>query len=168
MIEIRPIRTEDIALIHKITGEIWGSNIIVVHFDRYDVDDLPGLAAVLDDQIAGFLHYEIKGDSCEVLTLLSLQERKGVGSALMQAVEDLALSNGCSLMHLVTTNDNLHALGFYQRRGFHLSQLYPGRVDLERELKPAIPELGENGIPIRDEIRLEKVLVRPVENKGLA
>jgi hypothetical protein len=44
-----------------------------------------------------------------------------------------------------------------QRRGSRLSDLYPGAVDeSRRRLKPEIPEIGEYGIPIRDEIVLER------------
>jgi hypothetical protein len=57
---------------------------------------------------------------------------------------------------LVTTNDNLVALRFYQRRGFRLSALRPGAVDeARRRLKPAIPDAGAFGIPLRDELELE-------------
>jgi hypothetical protein len=59
-------------------------------------------------------------------------------------------------MWLVTTNDNLEALRFYQRRGFVLSALRAGAVDeARRELKPMIGRVGNFGIPIRDEIELE-------------
>ncbi len=166
MIEIRPIEPKDITQIHEIAEEMWGGSLIVVHLDQYNLDDVPGLAAVINDEFSGFLHYEINGDTCEILTLASLKEGQGVGSALIHAVEELALLKGCTLLHLVTTNDNLHALGFYQRRGFHLNQLFPGRVNLERELKPSIPEIGNDGIPIRDEIRLEKKVLRPDDNQG--
>jgi GNAT superfamily N-acetyltransferase len=164
MIEVRPIEKKDIPLIHEIASEMWGSNIVAAHLELYDVDDLPGFAAFINGDIVGFLHFKIKGDSCEILTLASLREGKGAGSVLINAIEHLARSKSCTLLHLVTTNDNLHALGFYQRRGFHLSQLYPGRVEFERKLKPSIPEIGDGGIPIRDEIRLEKSLTRVDEN----
>jgi ribosomal protein S18 acetylase RimI-like enzyme len=59
---------------------------------------------------------------------------------------------------LLTTNDNLHALRFYQRRGFRLAALYPGALAEARKLKPSIPETGYHGIPIRDEIELEMSL----------
>jgi RimJ/RimL family protein N-acetyltransferase len=81
-----------------------------------------------------------------------------VGSALLAAVEYLARSFGCQRIHLTTTNDNLHALGFYQRRGYHLTGLFPGQVEQSRLLKPNIPEIGDHNIPIRDELRLEKDL----------
>jgi hypothetical protein len=55
---------------------------------------------------------------------------------------------------VTTTNDNTRALRFYQRAGFHLTALRPGAVTAARKSKPEIPELGEDGIPIRDEIEL--------------
>lgn len=57
---------------------------------------------------------------------------------------------------LITTNDNLNALGFYQKRGFRIKAVYPGAVDEARRIKPEIPLAASNGIPIRDEIELEK------------
>ena len=56
---------------------------------------------------------------------------------------------------LITTNDNTHALRFYQKLGFELTALYCHAVDLSRKLKPSIPETGQDGIPIRDEIELQ-------------
>lgn len=68
----------------------------------------------------------------------------------------MARRAGCTRLWLVTTNDNLDALRFYQRRGFRLSRLRPGAVDLSRQtLKPEIPEVGTFGIAIRDELELE-------------
>jgi hypothetical protein len=58
---------------------------------------------------------------------------------------------------LVTTNDNLDALRFYQRRGLRLVAVHAGAVDEARRLKPEIARVGEYGIPIRDEIELELV-----------
>lgn len=58
-----------------------------------------------------------------------------------------------------TTNGNVDALRFYQRRGFRLSELHPGATAAAREtLKPGIPLLGNHDILIRDEIILEKLL----------
>jgi hypothetical protein len=56
---------------------------------------------------------------------------------------------------LVTTNDNTHALRFYHRLGFRLAALHPGAVEAARRLKPEIPLLGLDEIPIRDELELE-------------
>jgi GNAT superfamily N-acetyltransferase len=61
-------------------------------------------------------------------------------------------------LRLTTTNDNLDALRFYQRRGFRLVALRPGAVDAARALKPEIPVTGAHGIPLRDELDLERAL----------
>jgi hypothetical protein len=59
---------------------------------------------------------------------------------------------------VITTNDNLDALRFYQRRGFRLAALHRGAVDDSRaRLKPQIPPIGDHGIKLRDELELEKV-----------
>jgi hypothetical protein len=70
----------------------------------------------------------------------------------------LLQTRGVAVLRLTTTNDNLTALRFYQRRGFRIAAVRPGAVAAARRLKPTIPELGEHGIPIRDEIELALTL----------
>jgi Acetyltransferase (GNAT) family len=65
---------------------------------------------------------------------------------------------GCRRVWLITTNDNLRALRFYQRRGFRLVAVHPDALARSRELKPSIPEIGLDGIPLRDELELELLL----------
>ena len=78
---------------------------------------------------------------------------------MIEEVERIASAEGCRDLWLITTNDNVDALRFYQRRGFRLVKLHPGGVDRSREfLKPEIPETGEYGIAIRDELELQKEL----------
>jgi GNAT superfamily N-acetyltransferase len=111
------------------------------------------VAEAKDGALAGVLTYVTSGDECEILTLHTATRWTGVGTALMEAVEEKAKKR----LWVLTTNDNVDALRFYQRRGFRLSELHPGAVDeSRRRLKPEIPETGEYGIPIRDEIVLEK------------
>jgi ribosomal protein S18 acetylase RimI-like enzyme len=74
---------------------------------------------------------------------------------LIEAVKERAKSKGCRRLWLITTNDNLEALGFYQRRGFHLIALYSNALEASRKLKPQISVKAANGIPIRDELELE-------------
>ncbi len=156
--QINPIERQDRSLISDVVRSLWGNSVIIVHGDLFNTNNLEGLKAILDERLVGFLHYQVRGEECEILTLASLQEGMGIGSGLMEAVENLARKQGCRLLSLITTNDNLHALGFYQRRGFHLVALYVGQVTISRKLKPSIPEIGEHRIPLRDELRLEKQL----------
>jgi ribosomal protein S18 acetylase RimI-like enzyme len=96
--------------------------------------------------------------SCEVISIDALEEGRGIGSALLLAVVYAAGSAGCRRVWLITTNDNVNALRFYQKRGFRLVALYPDAVTASRRIKPEIPLVGNDGIPLRDELELEKLL----------
>ena len=80
---------------------------------------------------------------------------RGVGTALIKAVIAAARAAGCRRLWLITTNDNLRALGFYQKRGFALVAVHRNALDRSREMKPQIGFIGENGIPLRGKIELE-------------
>jgi GNAT superfamily N-acetyltransferase len=123
--------------------------------------DHPTLLAEVDGRLAGVLTWVVDGEQCEVLTLHAGERWRGVGTALLAEVERLAASRGCTRLFLVTTNDNVDALRFYQRRGFRLAALHRGAVDHSRAcLKPEIPTVGDYGIPLRDELELDKPLGR--------
>ncbi|RYP81401.1 GNAT family N-acetyltransferase [Nocardioides guangzhouensis] len=120
-----------------------------------DALDQPALVAWRGDRLAGAATYVVTGDARELLTLHAADRGEGVGSALVAAVRDEAVRAGCTRLWVVTTNDNVDALRFYQRRGFRLDRLRPGAVDMSRDtLKPEIPKTGEHGIPLRDEVEL--------------
>lgn len=106
----------------------------------------------------GLATYHLDGDSCEIVTLDSLVEGRGIGSALVAEIEKAATAAGCRRLWLVTTNDNLAALRFYQKRGFVLVAVHPNALEQSRQLKPSIPTVGVDGIPLRDEIELEMLL----------
>ena len=162
-LEIRPVAPEDRPWVKEFSVGRWGAEIIVVHGTVHRPHELPGFLAMLrgqdarDDKI-GLLTYEIRDGACEIVTLDSIQPGIGVGSALVQAVNTAARQSGCRRVWLVTTNDNLHALGFYQRRGFAIVAVYPEAVEHARRLKPHIPRVGQRGIPIRDELELEMIV----------
>lgn len=137
----------------------WGSTQMVYSGSVHQLDQLPGFVARMDGEPVGLITYEIKGDQCQIVSLDSLRERHGIGSALMEAVERQALMQGVRRMWLITTNDNLNALRFYQKRGYVLVRIHRNAVEAARRLKPEIPLVGNDGIPIRDEIELEKLLV---------
>lgn len=121
--------------------------------------DYPALIAEEDERLVGVLTYIVSGRECEVFTIHVDGLHRGVGTALMTAVEVIGRREGCTRLWVITTNDNLDALRFYQRRGFRLVTLHEGAVDRSRaHLKPEIPEIGDYGIPLRDEIELEKEL----------
>ena len=117
--------------------------------------ELPGFAVFEDDACVGLVTYEIDGEACEIVTIDALREGEGIGTVLLEAVSDAAREAGCDRIRLLTTNNNLRALAFYQKRGFRLVALRPGATDEQRKLKLAIPEVDSAGLPIRDELHLE-------------
>ena len=117
--------------------------------------ELPGFAVFEDDACVGLVTYEIDGEACEIVTIDALREGEGIGTVLLEAVSDAAREAGCDRIRLLTTNNNLRALAFYQKRGFRLVALRPGAIDEQRKLKLAIPEVDSAGLPIRDELHLE-------------
>jgi ribosomal protein S18 acetylase RimI-like enzyme len=120
-----------------------------------DPSALPGFVALLDGQRAGLVTYAVRGDSCEVVTIRSLREGRGVGRALLDAVRAAASEAGCRRLWLITTNNNLRALALYQRWGMDIVAFYHGAVALSRSVKPSIPERDESGISIDHELELE-------------
>ncbi len=85
----------------------------------------------------------------------SLESGKGVGTALVKAVTRAADTRDCKRVWLITTNDNTGSIRLYQKTGFELVTIHRHAIDESRKLKPSIPEMGYDGIPIRDEIELE-------------
>ncbi|QSZ26395.1 GNAT family N-acetyltransferase [Aceticella autotrophica] len=135
----------------------WSSEIIVVHRTVYKPEDLKGFFAYDEDRnIIGMIGYIIKNNGCEIVILESFKQNTGIGTVLINKIEDIVKKEACSRISLITTNDNLNALGFYQKRGFRIKAVYPGAVNETRIIKPEIPLAASNGIPIRDEIELEK------------
>jgi GNAT superfamily N-acetyltransferase len=118
--------------------------------------DHPALVAeAADGHLLAMLTYvpSRDGRQCEILTLHADEQWRGAGTALIEA----AGQQGCTRLWVITTNDNVDALRFYQRRGFCLAAVHRGAVDRSRALlKPEIPVAGAYGIPLRDEIELEK------------
>ena len=136
----------------------WGGTSIVVHGDEIDLSAFAGLIAGERDGIAIFR----EEDPAELLLLSAFTKGAGVGSALVEAVIAALLERGARSLRVTTTNDNLDALRFYQRRGFRLVELRPGAVNAARRRKPSIPELGDHGIPLTDELDL----VLDLDNEG--
>ena len=121
----------------------------------HDPLQLPGFVAWAKGARIGLATYRYDGEECELVTLDSSTQNVGAGTALIEAVLQAAAVAGCREVWLITTNDNTHALRFYQKRGFRIREIRPGAVDEEREtIKPEIPKRGNDGIPISDEIEL--------------
>lgn len=133
----------------------WGSNQSVSRGVVYEADKLLGFVAVVGGKPGGLVTYRIHGDQCEIVTINTSNKYQGIGTALIKSVKYMAKDNQCSRLWLVTTNDNVDAIRFYQKRGFVLAAIHRNAMAHSRKLKPIIPLIGDYGIPIRDEIEFE-------------
>ena len=157
-LRIRPIKPGDADCVASLLATSWGSTIVVSRGAQHDADQLPAFLAERDGEVVGLLTYALHGDAMEVVTVDALERRVGVGSELLAAAVAAGRARGLRRVWLVTTNDNLDALRFYQRRGMRIANVHRGAVDRARALKPSIPTVGEYGIEVHDEIELEFLL----------
>ena len=151
---VRPLREGDREWVRETLRQLWGETVVsrgAVH----DPTALPGFVAEEGGDRVGLLTYRVDGADCEVVTIDAFPEGAGAGTALLDAAARAARDAGCGRVWLITTNDNLRALRFYQRRGFRLVAVHPDALERSRELKPSVPEIGLDGIPLRDELELE-------------
>jgi len=152
MAPLRRLKKADLPRVRQFWIDRWGGDEMVIRGQLVRPDGLDGFVA---GDWLGLVTFYIREGECEITSLDSLSEGQGIGSALIEAVAAQARQKGCGRVSLITTNDNLHALGFYQRRGFMLVSIHRGAIERARQIKPTIPLVGENAIPIRDEIELE-------------
>lgn len=162
-ITIRPIEPRDLPDVQAELRAHWSSTEIWSLGHCHQADRLPGFVAEVGGRFAGLVTINPNaGDwQCEVVTLSSRSPTAGVGAALLAAAERFARDRGCKRIYLTTTNDNTHAIRFYQKRGWRLRSLHAGIVDRVREIEPDYPLLGFDGIQIRDEIEFERWLDGP-------
>lgn len=156
-----PAGDADHAFLAQVWVDSWAGDAILSGGRERRLGDVSALIARYGADLVGAATYLLDGRTCELVTIdtLSGARRHGAGSALLAAVEQAGRSGGADRLRVFTTNDNLDALRFYQRRGYRIASVRRGAVDEARVMKPAIPEIAENGIPIRDELELEKPLV---------
>lgn len=136
----------------------WGSLRMVTRGKLYNVLAHPGWVALVAGVPQGILTYHLAEAQCEILLLHSRLAGHGIGTALVQQAEATARAANCRRLWLITTNDNLRAIGWYQRRGFTLAAVHVNALEEARRLKPEIPLIGCDGIPLRDELEFERWL----------
>lgn len=157
-ISVCPPTPSDIPFLKATFTQRWGSSCIVSRGILHDATNLPAFSAKISAKPVGLITYSIEAGDCQIISLDSLIKAIGIGTALLEKVKEVGTNAGCRRLWLITTNDNLHALRFYQNRGFVLVAVYRNALEISRQLKPEIPLIGKNGIPLRDEIELEYTL----------
>ena len=156
---VRQIRDEERAQARGLVAPLWGGDTMVVRGEVVPFLELPAFVATDDAGVwLGYASYRVAGGAVEVMSIDAFDTGRGVGSALLDAVAEAGRASECDRFVVVTTNDNRHALAWYQRRGFTIAEIRRGAVDEARALKPSIPLVAGDGTPIRDEIELVRAL----------
>jgi N-acetylglutamate synthase-like GNAT family acetyltransferase len=155
MMRIRPLHDRDRMWAKALVAKHFGSSRVVSRGVLHETSLCPGLVAEADHHPIGLLHYHVEQNQCEIITLIAIRQRIGVGTALLQALRRQAAAAQWERIWLITTNDNLVGQMFYESVGLRQVSIYPGAIAESRKLKPEIPAYGENGIAIADEIEYE-------------
>ena len=152
---IEEVTEKNRKIVNDILINEWESTNIIIRGKIIDGTKLNGFVAVRDNEIIGLITYIIDNNECEIVSLNSFEENKGVATKLINVVKEIAIKEKCSRLKLITTNDNIRGIEFYQKRGFVFANIYKNAIENSRKLKPEIPIYAENGLPIRDELEFE-------------
>jgi GNAT superfamily N-acetyltransferase len=144
------------AEVEELCRYFWDETEVYCFGQTFDINDCNNLLALAENEIAGLLSWKRAGED-QILVILSVYpefQGQGIGRMLVKEAMEQGRKQGCKRMLVATTNDDLPALAVYQKMGFQFSQLLPGAVAKHHEGE--LP--GFAGIPIRDEIQLERKL----------
>lgn len=156
--EIKNISYKNRTQINHFINSQWFSTTMVVRGELIDMTVLDGFVVYENLNIIGLITYRIKDNECEIISLDSLKERRGIGTSLVNKVIQIAIKNKCIKVKLISTNDNINAIRFYQKRGFDMVRIYYNSLEIARKIKPSIPMMGEFNIPLKHEIEFEMLL----------
>jgi GNAT superfamily N-acetyltransferase len=156
-LKIRPATPADNKWLDELMNRDWGGLPLVIRGKKYYPSTLDGIIAENESGIAGFLYYEVRDKDCEIIVFEVFDKFKGTGTIVLNKLKEVAKDKNHQRIYLMTTNDNLDALRFYQKRGFHICGVHIDSVKNSRKIKPTIGMIGDHDIPVRDEIDLEFV-----------
>ncbi|HSR30557.1 MAG TPA: GNAT family N-acetyltransferase [Anaerolineae bacterium] len=151
---IRPATASDYTRIEELSGYFWDETCVDCFDRQYDVLACPAFLACEGDEVVGLASYAVEEAwDAIVLVIFNLLpdfQGRGGGRSLLDAVHGEAVQRGLAQLLVVTSNDDLPALALYQRYGFRITEVIPGRIAQHHGAE--FP--GFAGIPVRDEIRL--------------
>lgn len=156
--ECERINTSNRQLINAFIRQHWYTTTMIIRGKEIDMTKTEGFYFSKGKDIVGLITYIVYDNILEITSLDSLLENQGIGSKLLKTVIHEAKEKKVQKIVLITTNDNINAIKFYQKRGFDMARLFRNALDISRKLKPEIPLIGENSIPLRHEIEFELLI----------
>ncbi len=157
-IQIRPKTDADMQWAEDFLKKQSNGAPLLAFTSQMSIASLPAWIAEVDGDPVGLLLYHYENDICQIVSLHVSRKRMGIGESLLTNLESEAKAKHCKKMTCTIANDNLNALRFLQKRGFQLAELRVGAIDIRRQQNPTLQLIGEHGIPLRDELILEKHL----------
>ena len=155
---IERISSQNRNCINDFIMEHWYTTTMIIRGREIDMTTVDGIVLWDNSQIVGLLTFIVYDHTLEITSLDSLRDKQGLGTLLIEKVVSVAKEMKCKRIVLITTNDNINAICFYQKRGFDMVRLHYNAMEVSRKLKPEIPLIGENDIPLRHEIEFEMIL----------
>lgn len=130
----------------------WHGSIMIIKGERVDITTEDGYCIIDKNSVVAVVTYRLKNNICEITLLHTIKQRCGIGKMLVYEVIKTVRSKGVDTVMVVTTNDNVGAIAFYQKIGFDIVNIYRNSMDYVRKMKPTVPIMGENNIPLKHEI----------------
>ncbi len=152
---IRLTDSHDSKWIKELFRKRWGGEFIITRGIIHRPEDLTGFLAEVGGEKVGLVTLKISNQDLEIVSLDSLREKQGIATRLVEKIKELAKEHNLTRVFTITSNDNLDALRFWQKRNFRLVRIYKDAFEITRKLKPQVPRIGNFGIPLRDELELE-------------
>jgi GNAT superfamily N-acetyltransferase len=145
-VDVRPLEEHDRPWLRAHLVRHWGLPVVSIS-GAHDPSTLPGFVAEAGGRRVGVATFQLSGTDCELITLDALEEGRGIGTRLLAAVKTVADTSECRLW-LITTNENIGAIRFYQRRGMDLRAFHRDFAEVVRRHKPTA-EREHDGIAVR-------------------
>jgi len=143
--------------IREFVHRFWGEEEQLTFDRKFMVAELPAYTAKLENDIIGFISFTETDDAIMIVALGVMPQYQGcgVGRSLIEKIETEAKRRMKKKLLVSTSNDDLPALAFYQSLGF---QIYMVKPNIIAEKHGEVLK-GIGGLPIRDELRLQKILL---------
>ncbi len=155
---VRPAGAGDREAIRQVALRYWEETEVDCFGRTYDLLSAPALLAMADDEVAGVLSYVMETDEDRLnVVMLNVHAKyhgRHAARSLLVAAEEIARTHDVSRLVVATSNDDLPALYLYQRCGFVLTEIVPCAILRHH----GHVEAGFAGIPVRDEIHLERTV----------
>jgi GNAT superfamily N-acetyltransferase len=151
-LSVREASKDDYQKIIKLAEYFWNESQVVCFDKEYDIQELPAYVVSANDHVSGVLSYALEPKPLIVVMLSVLPGYQGLGAGrmLLDAAKERASSEKKSEILVSTSNDDLPAIYFYQKNGFHIYEIKTDEVARHH----GNLEVGFAGIPCRDAIRL--------------